>query len=424
MRTYGFIVMALFLLFIDWYVWTALRHEINRLSRPLLQWVLTALYWLPAVVVVFLVIYTIILVNTGGYRPNSVYMNYVFGILMVTYLSKLLPFLFLFIADVIRLLEFVYRFIVPNSMAESKAITSISRSQFLKGLGWLSGGLVFGSLITGMLKWVYDFQVRKETLKLSKLPKSFEGFKIVQISDMHLGSWLSDKPLRKAVKMINDLQPDVVFFTGDLVNNMSTEAFPFEDALREIKTKYGVFSTLGNHDYGDYIEWPSKEAKRQNLLDLINFHTKLGWTILMNEHRAIEINGEKICILGVENWGGSLNFPRYGRVNDALKNTEEYSVKLLLSHDPSHWDKMIRLQYPDIDATFSGHTHGMQMGIEIPWLKWSPVQYVYRYWAGLYTNENLKDKQQYLYVNRGLGHLGYPGRVGILPEISFFELRA
>lgn len=424
MRTTGFFFIAFFLLCIDLYVWSALRYEINRISRPAIQWAFTIIYWLPAVCVLAIAIYTIVALNNGGGRPNSVYMNYAFGIIMVTYLSKLLPFLFLAIADVFRIVEFAFRWMVPDSIAETRHITSISRNQFIKGIGWFSGGLLLSGLITGMLKWVYDFQVRKETIKLSKLPQSFEGLKIVQISDLHLGSWLSDKPLKRAVQMINELEPDVVFFTGDMVNNMTDEVYPFEGALREIKAKYGIFSTLGNHDYGDYIEWPNKEAKIQNLNDLIHFHKKLGWKILMNEHEVLEIQGEKICILGVENWGGSLHFPKYGRLEDALKNTDTYPVKLLLSHDPSHWDKMISVHHHDIDATFSGHTHGMQMGIDIPWLKWSPVKYVYQRWAGLYTNERLTIKQQYLYVNRGLGHIGYPGRVGILPEITLFELRA
>ncbi len=424
MRTYGFFIVAAILFFIDWYVWTAMRHEISKISRPIVQWLVTFLYWLPAISMMIIAIGTIVTLNSGGARSNSVYMNYAFGIIMVTYISKLLPFIFLAIADLFRLGEFAFRYIVPNSIAETKQISTIGRSQFIKGIGWFTGAVLLSGLVTGMVKWVYDFQVKKTKLKLAKLPKSFEGLKIVQISDLHLGSWLSDKPLRRAIQMINELNPDVIFFTGDLVNNKTDEAYPFEDALRLLKAKYGVFSTLGNHDYGDYIEWPSREAKKQNLQDIISFHKKLGWRILMNEHEAIEINGEKICILGVENWGASLSFPKHGKIEEAIKNTEEYPVKLLLSHDPSHWDQMISKQYKDVDATFSGHTHGMQMGIEIPWLKWSPVQYVYPHWAGLYTNNDAVESQQYLYVNRGLGHLGYPGRMGILPEITLVELES
>ncbi|OFY91485.1 MAG: hypothetical protein A3K10_03785 [Bacteroidetes bacterium RIFCSPLOWO2_12_FULL_31_6] len=422
MRTYGFFIVLTFLLFIDWYVWTSFRHEISKIGRPLWQWIVSILYWLPAISVCVIAISTLVLVNNGNGRPNNVYLNYTFGIILVTYVSKLLPFIFIVVTDLLRLCEFAIQYIIPDSIAETKQFSSIGRNQFIKNIGWLSGGILFSSLVTGILKWVYDFQIRKDKLQLVKLPKSFEGLKIVQISDLHLGSWLSDKPLRRAIEMINKLNPDLIFFTGDLVNNRTDEAYPFEDALRLLKSKYGIFSTLGNHDYGDYIEWPSKEAKRKNFQDIVDFHKKIGWRILMNEHEAIEINGEKICVIGVENWGASLSFPKHGKIDEAIKNTEKYPIKLLLSHDPSHWDQMISKQYSDIDITFSGHTHGMQMGIEIPWLKWSPVEYVYPHWAGLYTNIDLVEKQQYLYVNRGLGHIGYPGRMGIFPEITLIEL--
>ena len=217
--------------------------------------------------------------------------------------------------------------------------------------------------------------------------------------------------------LINDQKPDVIFFTGDLVNDRATETHMHMEVLDKINAPMGVFSVLGNHDYGDYVKWDSKEAKQKNLDDLKNVHEKLGWRLLINEHVSLQKDGEEIAILGIENWGANLNFPKYGDMKSAHSGTEKYPVKLLLSHDPSHWSMEVRKVYTDVDITFSGHTHGFQFGIEIPGFKWSPSQYVYKQWAGLY-----KHNDQHLYVNRGLGFLGYPGRLGISPEITVMEL--
>jgi predicted MPP superfamily phosphohydrolase len=192
---------------------------------------------------------------------------------------------------------------------------------------------------------------------------------------------------------------------------------PFMNVLNKLEAPMGVFSTLGNHDYGDYVAWESDDAKRQNLEDLKTIHAQLGWKLLMNEHVALKKQDAEIALIGIENWGDKLRFPKYGDMKKAYAGAEKYPVKLLLSHDPSHWSNQVRQEYKDVDITFSGHTHGFQFGIEIPGFKWSPSQYVYKQWAGLYTDGN-----QHLYVNRGLGFLGYPGRVGILPEITVMEL--
>jgi predicted MPP superfamily phosphohydrolase len=211
---------------------------------------------------------------------------------------------------------------------------------------------------------------------------------------------------------------DIIFFTGDLVNNEATETEPFIEILSRVKAPMGVFSTLGNHDYGDYKTWESPEAKVKNLQDLKDIHAQLGWKLMMNEHVALKKGDDEIALIGIENWGGNLNFPKYGDMKKAHAGTEKYPVKLLLSHDPSHWEMQVRKDYKDVDITFSGHTHGFQFGIEIPgWIKWSPSQFVYKQWAGLYQQGDQK-----LYVNRGFGFLGYPGRVGIMPEITVLEL--
>ncbi|MBL4657706.1 MAG: metallophosphoesterase, partial [Flavobacteriales bacterium] len=274
-----------------------------------------------------------------------------------------------------------------------------------------------GFFIYGMVRGAFNYQIRRTKLKMNGLPKGFVGLKVLQISDLHLGSFVSQEPIKTAVEMINKEQADLIFFTGDLVNNRSDEAEEFIEILKTVTAPMGVYSILGNHDYGDYVEWPSQDAKRENLQRLVNIHGEMGWKILLNENVILEKDGEKLAVLGVENWGAKMRFPKYGDLKKAYQGTENIRTKLLLSHDPSHWRGEVTKDYKDIDCTFSGHTHGMQFGIEIPGFKWSPVQYVYEEWAGLYQEE-----EQQIYVNRGLGFLGYMGRVGISPEISVFEL--
>jgi predicted MPP superfamily phosphohydrolase len=272
--------------------------------------------------------------------------------------------------------------------------------------------------IYGMVKGAYKYRVHNVKVPSPNLPDAFNGFKIVQVSDIHTGSFMDNTALHKAFDIVMAQNADLILFTGDLVNNETKETLGFEEVYQKLKAPHGVFSVLGNHDYGDYVQWESPEAKRKNLNDLKDVHSNAGWRLLMNEHVALERNGEKIALLGIENWGGNMHFPKYGKMNEAHKGTEEYAYKILLSHDPSHWEKQVIPEYSDVDLTLSGHTHGMQFGIEIPGFKWSPVKYFYKQWAGLYKQDN-----QFLYVNRGLGFLGYPGRLGIWPEITVIELQ-
>ncbi|MDX5438109.1 MAG: metallophosphoesterase, partial [Pontibacter sp.] len=293
-----------------------------------------------------------------------------------------------------------------------------SRNKFLNQMGLLVAAVPFSAFIYGMVKGAYDYRVKRVTLRFPNLPAAFDGYKMLQISDLHTGSFNSTAPLQEAVQIINKQEADLVFFTGDLVNNVATELQDHLETLSGIRAKTAVYSVLGNHDYGDYVAWPSQEAKQENLRTLIESHGRMGWQILLNENRIIEKDGEQIAVLGVENWGNRAGFPKYGRLEDAYRGTESTPFKVLLSHDPSHWDGEVNQKYDDIDLMLSGHTHGMQFGVNVPGLKWSPVQYVYKQWAGLY-----KKGRQHLYVNTGLGFLGYPGRVGFLPEITVFELK-
>ena len=263
----------------------------------------------------------------------------------------------------------------------------------------------------------HDYRVRRQTVKLPNLPASFDGLKIAQLSDIHSGSFFNKKAVRGGVEMVLAEKPDVIFFTGDLVNNEASEVMEYIDVFNKLKAPLGVYSITGNHDYGDYHRWASAEAKQKNFNDLKEAHRLLGFDLLMNQHRFLESGGEKIAIIGIENWGGR-GFAKYGKLDEAYRGTEEASVKLLLSHDPSHWDAQVRPLYHDIDLMFAGHTHGFQFGVELGNFKWSPSQYAYKQWAGLY-----QEGSQYLYVNRGFGYLGYPGRIGMPPELTIIELK-
>lgn len=294
----------------------------------------------------------------------------------------------------------------------------ISRSAFLTKAGMITAAVPLASLSWGVISGAYDYKIKRRTLLLPNLPKAFEGIKMGQISDIHSGSFYNKKAVLGGVEMLLAEKPDFIFFTGDLVNDMATEMRDYQDIFSKVKAPLGVYSTLGNHDYGDYhFGKTGSPAKAKNLQDVIKTHQLMGWDLLMNENRRLKVDGEEIGILGIENWGMG-RFPKYGRMDLAVKNTDDLPVKLLLSHDPSHWRGQVLEKYPQIDVMFSGHTHGMQFGVRTEHFQWSPVQYIYKEWAGLYQEQN-----QQLYVNVGYGFLGYPGRVGILPEITIFELK-
>ncbi len=344
---------------------------------------------------------------------------YLFAFVLILFISKLIGILFISIDDSIRFFKWIFSFFVSTkNNADIDGITEgISRLKFMNQLALGMAALPFFSLIYGMIKGGFNYTIHKTKVVLPNLPNEFNGLRIVQISDIHSGSFVSTKPFERAVEMINEQRADIIFFTGDLVNDKASEMEQFMNVLDKINAPMGVYSTLGNHDYGDYVTWESVEAKEKNLNELKEIHAKLGWKLLLNEHVALQKNGAEIALIGVENWGGNLHFTKYGDMQKAYLGAEKYPVKLLLSHDPSHWSMQVVEGFKDVDITFSGHTHGFQFGIELPSFKWSPSQYVYKQWAGLYQKNN-----QYLYVNRGLGFLGYPGRVGISPEITVMEL--
>ncbi len=293
----------------------------------------------------------------------------------------------------------------------------ISRSEFLLKSGIVVASLPIFPLTWGIISGAYDYQVRRQKLVLPNLPKAFHGLKLAQISDVHTGSFYNKKAVLGGIEMILGEKPDMIFFTGDLVNNVSSELRNYQDIFSKLKADLGVYSVLGNHDYGDYYYGKEESAaKSKNLKDIIDAQKVMGWDLLLDENRTIKVAGEELSIVGVQNWGTG-RFPKKGDLQKALMGTEDKPVRLLLSHDPSHW----RAQVLDtnVDAMFAGHTHGMQFGVRGEHFQWSPAKYIYKEWAGLYT-----EQQKQLYVNVGFGFLGYPGRVGILPEITVFELVA
>lgn len=406
----------------DYYLWTSIKNWIKR-RRKFFRYFFGFIYWLPLLLII---ITSLASLSFSAENWNPWLRIYLFGFIFIAFAAKVLPIVFLLFADILRGFQFTYhktKQLKEETQTEGQG-QKITRSQFLQKAGLISGGIVFAGLFTGMIKWVYDFKIHRQKLIFDRLPKSFDGLRIVQISDIHLGSWASKASLQEAVNRINELKPDLIFFTGDLVNYKTSEAFPFKRILAGLRANHGIYATLGNHDYGDYTRWPSKEAKQQNMQELYDFYSSLNWKLLNNQNEVLNSGEGSIAVIGVENWGDFSRFPRYGDLKKAIRGAENADIKLLLSHDPSHWDKVVSREYPDIDLTFAGHTHGFQFGIEIKNVKWSPAQYVYKRWAGLYENAHLKNRKQYLYVNRGLGTIGYPGRVGILPEVTLLELTA
>ncbi|MCP2043416.1 metallophosphoesterase [Pontibacter sp. HSC-36F09] len=402
----GIVIFILFL--VDLYVFQAVKTVTQSLSAST-QRIIYLLYW----AVFAITVTTFALASFTRGTPPDTYKTYLASTLFIIFASKLVVVLFLFVDDTLRLGKMVF-----NNVNSGETTFDPSRNKFLSQMGFMVAAVPFSAFIYGMVKGAYDYRVKRVTLRFPNLPAAFEGFKMLQISDLHTGSFTSTEPLKEAVRLINKQEADLVFFTGDIVNNIAKELMPHVDTLKEIRAKQGVFSVLGNHDYGDYANWDSREEKTQNLQTLIDTQRSMGWDVLLNENRRIEKDGEHIAVLGVENWGNRVGFPKYGDLNKAYSGSENSPFKVLLSHDPSHWDGEINQKYNDIDLTLSGHTHGMQFGVNIPGLKWSPVQYVYEQWAGLY-----KRGRQHLYVNTGLGFIGYPGRVGFLPEITVFELK-
>lgn len=410
------------LLLLDFYLWTIVRQRIFTYNK-VLKAAIALFYWSPLIA-----LSGVMLANVFSPQQdwNQLFRTYLFGVIFSIFAGKLIPAIFMLVYE---LLSFIWRIVktifskkLLAEEAEKVERSKLTRRKFVGNMALVSGGIIIGTMFTGMFKWVHQFNILTQSIFIKGLRSdAFRGYRIAQISDMHLGSWADTASLQRAVDDVMALNPDMIVFTGDLVNYRTEEAKRFKEILLQLKAKDGVFAILGNHDYGDYVNWPSRKEKQENLTALYSFYNDIGWKLLRNEHVIIEKDSEKLALIGVENWSQNNRFPRYGDIIKASKGIGNVDGKILLSHDPSHWKAIVTEKHKDIDVMLAGHTHGFQFGIEIPGIKWSPAQYLYEQWAGMYVNTAT---EQQLYVNRGIGSIGYPGRIGIMPEITLLTVNA
>ena len=400
MKTNFIILLAVFFI-IEIYVYQAIRNITTNNYIRIGYWVFTLLAY-------GIILYWILTFNKASRDHQQIQL--MVSAVMIFVFPKLLSVIFLLIGDFSRFLEFGFKYFTANENYFPE------RRKFISTTALAAAGIFSALAIDGIIFGKYRHTVRKVKLRFINLPENFKGYKIVQISDVHSGSFLNPQKLQKAIDLINEQDADVVLFTGDMVNNYADEFKPFIPLFKNIKAKDGKFSILGNHDYGDYGAWNSREEKAQNIPTLKNYQAEAGFKLLRNENIALEKNGEKIFLLGVENWGIK-PFPQYGDLDKALKGVPEDAIKVLMSHDPTHFDEVVKKHKTNVHLTLSGHTHGMQFGLDLKNIKWSPVKFKYKKWADLYESEG-----KYLYVNRGFGVIAYPGRVGINPEITVIEL--
>ena len=419
MRSPGaLLIFFLVLLLIDLYTFKGLRWLTADASRTLrngVTWAFLGIHLLYYTAVIL----AIVRGNPSQSPTGSLYFQYLFGAFVLLYVPKLVFVVFHLLNDLQRAAiwgaeQIRGRFFTSPAEYQSPGI---SRAVFLSRVGLALAAIPLAGIVHGIFEGRYRHVVRKVKIKAPNIPAEFNGVRIAQISDLHLGSFLDNRSrVESAIRSINDLECDILVFTGDMVNNTADEAAPWTEVLGELRAPLGKFAVLGNHDYGDYYSWPSADEKAQNLDQLKTHIGAMGFKLLLNEHVKISRNSnEAIELIGVENWGLG-GFSQYGKLSKALEGTNPENFQVLLSHDPSHWDGEV-LSKSKIDLTLSGHTHGMQFGVEVPGLRWSPVQYRYPRWAGLYD-----ENKRWLYVNRGFGYIGFPGRVGIFPEITVFTL--
>ena len=399
------IISILFFLIFQWYSYQAIKTFTSN------RWLLFAYFLFVIMVVGNLLFYTVVLERSTSNEPR---LMYAIGFFISLFVFQILVTILLLGEDIFRIPQGIYAYF--SKMPDQVQFLP-QRRKLISQIAIGFAAIPFALLLYGMFRGKYNFKVLSYKLEYDDLPEAFEGFKIAQISDIHSGSFDNPKKVQYGVDLVNAQDADVVFFTGDLVNNRAEEILPWIQTFKKINAKHGVYSILGNHDYGDYSPWESPEAKKKNMEDLKKAQKKMGWDLLLNESRFIEKQGQRIAILGVENWGSG-GFKKAGDLNKALSNVAAEDFKILMSHDPSHWEAEVIPHPFNIHLTLSGHTHGMQFGIEIPgWVKWSPIKWRYKQWAGIYEKLN-----QRLNVNRGFGYLAYPGRVGIWPEVTVITL--
>lgn len=418
MNRFSFIlVLIAIILVLDIYAYQIVRNAVESYSNIVSRSIIVA-YWISSAILVL----GLIFFSTSAYEPSPIWLKTFFqGFLLVALLPKVVLALFALVDDIIRGGRWLADLINPSGTdtALPEQIGGISRSQFISQAGMVTASIPLIGTSWGIISGAHDYRIRRRTLVLKNLPKAFDGLKLVQLSDIHSGSFWNKTAVMGGVEMAMAEKPDMIFFTGDLVNNEAKEMKEYQGVFDKLNAPLGVFSVLGNHDYGDYVQWPSAQHKRQNLKDLATVQKNMGWKLLIDENERIKVGTDEISVVGIQNWGAKGRFPKYGDLSKALIGTEDISTKLLLSHDPSHWKAQVIPEFKNVDAMFAGHTHGAQFGVELGNYRWSPVKLMYDEWADLY-----KEGDQFLYVNRGFGYIGYPGRFGILPEITVFELKS
>lgn len=394
-------ISILLLVLIMWYNIGALRAAFSAYA-PWVKKIAIAFYIATHVVLVFGLLYLVL--NADPRASSTSYMPW-FGYLILLLIPDLLMALFLVGEDFFRLIFWSY-----SKVSGQNDLEMPERRKFISQLALAAAAVPFTSIAYGILKGKYNYKIKKVTLKFADLPASFHGFTLTQISDLHTGSFDNKKQVEHGVELINSLKSDMIVFTGDLVNNKAEEAEPWIEVFKKCDAPMGKYSVLGNHDYGDYVQWESEGLKSKNLDRLKAIHGEMGFKLLLNENKSISKNGESISLCGVENWGKP-PFVQYGNLEKSLENSRDF--RIMLSHDPSHFDEQIKQNSKKVHLTLAGHTHGMQFGIDIAGFKWSPVKWKYPKWSGLYT-----EGDKHLYVNQGFGFLAFPGRVGMWPEIT------
>ena len=412
-------IFAILVIAIDFYAFKSLRLVTSSWNNAVFRIIAHIFYVMTSVMTYGILIYMFTHFSRDVVHHVNYYFFYMgFGLVLLFLIPKLVIAIFHVFDDIVDVFKRLLKFFIQNPETQDAPGNLLTRWQFISKMGWLLAILPFTGMLYGMIRGRYAFRVIRQDLTFPNFPASANGLKIVQISDIHIGSFFNDhEAVQRGFDMVNSLDPDIILFTGDMINNFASETDGFEEAFKSLKAKYGKYSILGNHDYGDYVNWESGTARAENIERLKEFQNKIGFKLLLNEWVPfITPDGERIEIIGVENWGDG-GFTKYGDLDKAMKGTNSDNFQILMSHDPSHFEAEV-LGKTKIDLTLSGHTHGMQFGVEIPGIiKWSPVQYRYKRWGGLY-----KEGAQKIYVNRGFGYIGFPGRVGMPPEITLLEL--
>lgn len=396
----NFLIFSAIFFVLEFYIYQGFKTLVRNNMIRNAYWVFTIILYIGVFILAF---------NINKHDETPRKLQILVSILLGLFIPKLLIFIFLLIDDVFRVLGFLFQYFT------TKEPHFPARRKFLSIIGFGAAGVLSTLVFDGIIFGKYRHRARIVKIKIKNLPQSFKGYKIVQISDVHSGSFFNPEKLRPAIQLINEQNADLILFTGDMVNGVAEEFEPFIPLFSDIKSRDGKFSVLGNHDYGTYF-YDNEEDGINNVKKLIRFQEKAGFRMLRNGHISVDRNGEKLYIIGVENWGVP-PFPQYGDLDKATKGIPPHSAKILMSHDPTHFDEVVKHHPSDISLTLSGHTHGMQFGVDLKNIKWSPVQYKYSKWVDLYESMG-----KYLYVNRGFGVNAYPGRVGIEPEITVFIL--